>query len=743
MSLLLAAGFDGITDVIFGVIGGLLYPLFSVVFALIEMVEGVFKALAGIGDVSVNGKIITSNNTGGDFDSGLIYYMLNNQTIQDMFFSILMLALVLIIIFTVMAFIKNAYASKPKNWQEIIGSSIKGLANFIFLPVCCLLGVLLGNILLQAINGATSKGGAATMDRKLFIACAYNANLVRTSDDAGGITWGQLDALTQNKMIIDNNKTFADYYDISFSGKNANDKIINSQTSKEDKIYYANLIDQIFAETTVNLHTWGINAAYLGVGSFYSLWQINYLVLIVGGIFMLYVLLALAFAMVKRMFYILILFVISPAICSMYPLDDGNAVKSWSGEFKKQVLSAYGAVAGMNIFFSMIPLIDQIEIWGKGWGFNDIFQIFMLVSGLLVVKDLIGLISGFVGGDNAYATGSGLMNSTRSAMKKYGGGAVTKTTGAFARAAGAASQAKGFFGKTGAFLGRAGKDLFIGASKAANETILSGMIPKDIKSDAEKAYYQGASKYKGDSDIRSKGKYGEIDAKNKTAEYSAGKLAVQKQASATYNLLGDEMKSVAYNTSIKTNVDLDLKGKKQDQAEAEMKMLDTVSTLSRDVALTAAKAGESLEAAQDYRKSLTNDEDKKKFDEAVASGKMFKAGDLGLEGADLAKINKYILDSSKAREAQTAFENYAEANKDTIQNNTVASSLVQNLTDVIDVQKASDSYTAIGEGLVEEINKMQRNIAKLSDEITDTMQDTKNSKRQATRSKGMSDAKKS
>ena len=99
------------------------------------------------------------------------------------------LGLFLLIIFTVMAFIKNAYSSKQKNWKEIIGNSIKGLANFIFLPVCCLLGVWAGNILLNAIDGATSTGGATLMSRKLFLAAAYDANKYRRGDkgdDEGG-----------------------------------------------------------------------------------------------------------------------------------------------------------------------------------------------------------------------------------------------------------------------------------------------------------------------------------------------------------------------------------------------------------------------------------------------------------------------------------------------------------------------------------------------------------------------------
>ena len=98
----------------------------------------------------------------------------------------------------------------------------------------------------------------------------------------------------------------------------------------------------------------------------------------------------------------------------MYPLDDGKAVGSWKSEFIKQVLSAYGAVAGLNIFFSLVPLIDKISIFDNmGWGLSDIIQIFILVTGLMVVKEFTQLISNLIGGDDAYGKGSGLMKQAK------------------------------------------------------------------------------------------------------------------------------------------------------------------------------------------------------------------------------------------------------------------------------------------------------------------------------------------
>lgn len=427
-------------DFVLGLIGTLLYPLFSIIFVFIDGIQSVFYAFAGIGDMTFSSQTITATNEGGETNTGIVYYLFQNSLVKNMLFSIMLLALFLVIIFTVMAFIKNAYAAKQKGWKEIVGNAIKGLGNFILIPVCCLLGVWLANILLQAINGATSSGGANSMSRKLFIAAAYNANefrKVNDEKDEQGLTWLEK---TADSDKVDDLIDWAKKRKMLDSGKAYGwEKIEKGQTNG----YYANIVDEIYATTNVSIYE------QFSVGKWYQVWSINYLVLIVGGIFMLYVLCALSFAMVRRLFLLIILFIISPGVCAMYPLDEGKAVNSWKGEFIKLVLSAYGAVAGMNIFFSIMPLIDKIEL-GTGAGnvamnfsgINTIIQIFILVVGLLCVKELIGIISNFVGGEDAYSKGSGLMKQAVTQPAKK----AMKTAGVFAKAAGTKAAGGSFFG---------------------------------------------------------------------------------------------------------------------------------------------------------------------------------------------------------------------------------------------------------------------------------------------------------
>jgi len=406
-SFLLA--FDwSLADILLGPVGIILYQSFSILFIAVDTVQTVFTAFAGIGDIRFGGTTIKgdggSSPSGGEAnEQGIIYYLMQSEAVTNLLFSIMMLALLLIVIFTTMAFLKNLYVSKPKNWKEIISSSIKGLANFIFLPVCCLLGVWMGNILLQAIDGATRNSENENLSRRLFICCAYNANEYRT---------GAAEGAGLAKEIV-----------TEYVGSDAANSIQEGQTNE----YYAEIVDSVYLDSD-KINLFWVTTAQKG----YSLWQINYIILVAGGSFMLYVLGSLAFAMIKRIFYLLVLFIVSPAVCALYPLDDGSAVKSWSGEVKKQILSAYGAVAGLNIFFCLLPIINRIELigWGAMSGFvNMIVQLFITISGLLMVKDFIQLLSGFVGGDNAYSSGSGLMKNAHGAFKKHAGKVAGKAAG--------------------------------------------------------------------------------------------------------------------------------------------------------------------------------------------------------------------------------------------------------------------------------------------------------------------------
>lgn len=447
---------DSIIDAILGTVGTVLYGLFNIIFILIDALYGLFKSFAGVGDMRYAGEAntITGANGGGLTDTGIIYYLLQSDIVKNMFISILLLGLFLLIIFSVMAFIKNAYAAKPKTWQEIIGNAFRGLANFVVVPVCCLLGIWGGNILLKAIDGATSNGSTLSLAGRLFVSSAYNANKIRSGDME----------ITDDLIKI-----------LTNADEKLGDQFKFDSTKKEDKEYVAGKVDELFSTGLDESMSYG---NVFEVGKYYNTFDINYLIIIVGGIFMCYVMLTLTYAMIRRMFIILMLFIISPAVNSYYPLDEGKAAGSWKSEFVKQVTSAYGAIAGMNLFFSILPLVRNIQLTGS-WAMNllnlmGITELIITICGLLIVKEFISMISSYFGLENAYDKGTSMRSAVKGIQKKAAG--VTKgVTGAFAKAMGARAGGGSFRGFLGSLAGSV-KDATVGKALEG-----LGISTKDMK----------------------------------------------------------------------------------------------------------------------------------------------------------------------------------------------------------------------------------------------------------------------
>ena len=464
----------GLVDGILGIIGTIIYPLFGVIYSVIDLVERIFRAFAGTETVYVSGDQVTSGNTGADTDTGIVYYLLRSDLVRNMFLAMLYLAIILLVVFTIMAVLKNMYQPQPKKWQDIIASAIKGLGLFIIVPACSLLAVWVGNILLVAIDGATSGSStSATMSGRLFIAASYTSNYIRS--DAKGI-----DLQKHNQVAA-----LCDRCGIEIRAFQPTDGGLDT-----DYEYYASLVDDCFASEAMS----AARCNWVDVNAHYAIIHINFLTLAAGGIFMLFVLGSISFGMVKRLFMLVILFIISPVVCSMYPIDEGNAYKSWFGEFKKNLLSAYGAVAGMNLFLTIMPIVDQIQLGASG-GNGDwvgLLQLILVIAGLFVVKDVISFISGLAGGDNSYSGGNSLFVSVRgkakSGLGKFSSGAKKlRHGGSMAYQASKAAKAAGGSGKA-AFFKQAGSSVLSSLNSGLSKTtgldfsgIVKGGATKDEK----------------------------------------------------------------------------------------------------------------------------------------------------------------------------------------------------------------------------------------------------------------------
>ena len=125
-----------------------------------DICQLIFRKFAGISETGVNvqdGANILNSNTNGGGDVALTF--LNSNIVKNLFFACLVLAIVILLITTFAAVIKTEFAKDGNNnKRKVIKNAFRGLANFVLVPLICIFGLIVGNAILRALDGATSNG---------------------------------------------------------------------------------------------------------------------------------------------------------------------------------------------------------------------------------------------------------------------------------------------------------------------------------------------------------------------------------------------------------------------------------------------------------------------------------------------------------------------------------------------------------------------------------------------------------
>ena len=184
--------------------------------------------------------------------------------------------------------------------------------------------------------------------------------------------------------------------------------------------------------------------------------------MIVGyaGVFVTFaIMISIVIGLMSRLIKGAALFLVYPSILGIAPLDDFKAFKSWGQMFMQQVMMAFGSIIGMNLLLLILPYVQQIEFF-KIDIINYIVNVVMMITGLIMAKDFISIVSGFVGGADANASG-GEMKGQVAGTIKSGINPGAKIAGGVARVT----------GKTGVLVGKGVK----AGAKAAKRKISNMM----------------------------------------------------------------------------------------------------------------------------------------------------------------------------------------------------------------------------------------------------------------------------
>ena len=433
--------FESAVDAVFiAYLGPVLWGLCDIFFVILNLFESLFNQIAGI---SSGVKAISGTHVEGD----IVLYLIQSSVVQQVFMSVLILSLFLLIIFTIFAIVKNQYSDKQEPVSKIINSSVKALLMYLLVPVATIVCLIVGNVVLQAINDATKAHGGSSASEMLFTTAAHGANRLRganLSDNRSRlkimINDGQLDVLKPQLASIGIK-----------SGSDA------ELASAEEIEYIATLVDEYYVRG--ELGALGMSNIYelFAITQYYSLWEISLITIWIGGGFLIWAIGKITWGLVARMFKVTLFYAISPAVMATFPIDNGGALGKWRSEMVKNITMAYVAVGVMNVLYSVLPFINSINFVDAG-----ILKLFLVIVAFSSAKDLIGSISGWFGTGDALSEGIKAKSQWDAAQKKAGG-IATKAIGRYGGIRGGIEDAakrgeskwkgalQGFYGTTDAY----------------------------------------------------------------------------------------------------------------------------------------------------------------------------------------------------------------------------------------------------------------------------------------------------
>lgn len=448
-----------VMDLIMVLFSHLFYMVASHLLEICDICQMIFKKLCGMGTFWYNHGGI---NDGAGFNAGAtlgkeykfvdpLVTLFTNKTVGQVLLTLSLVSIVMVMVAAIIKIIQSEFSTEgSKNSKAgIFGQALKCLVLFFAVPICCIGGVIASNALLRTIDQATSLAAeGSTIGSQILVSAAAQQNIVRQGGNLSADDWKNIGVSSQPTITDSNREQYALVIDTAFRS------------------------NKVFSPDSF----WGYQAVAT-VEKYYDVVGMNFVTLIGGALLAAYTMLMASFGMVIRLFKATILYMISPPMIALMPLDGGSAFKSWRKDFLGQILAAYGTVVSLNLLFILLPIVNNINLFGNsdfpgvdGAGadghiasvFNSFCHLIFTLTALFTLKDVSGMISSMIGADDAAKSGSAVaskVGGTAMAIAGGVGGVAAKGLGAIAGGIAKAnpnSKVGKAFGAIGNTLGKAG-----------------------------------------------------------------------------------------------------------------------------------------------------------------------------------------------------------------------------------------------------------------------------------------------
>ena len=295
----------------------------------------------------------------GSEEEILSHFILSPE-IRNAFLGVLLVGVILLFVFVIIAIIKSEAADPQhkKTKGQILVKSLQSFIIFLLIPFLLIAGIMLANVVVGAIHasmtGSMLDGNtASTIGGQILVTSGYNAY-------------------------------------IGPAGSRAE-------------------IERMFITGQLDYNSLSV------VKRYYDLSEMNFFVGIAGGLVILVMFVMSAVMFVQRIFDIILLYIVSPASVSTIPLDDGGRFRIWREMLVSKVLSAYGIILSMNIFFLVVPQISQITFFGNAFK-DGIVQLLFVIGGAFSITKANMIIAQLTGSNAGMQEMQQMMSNVHSGM---------------------------------------------------------------------------------------------------------------------------------------------------------------------------------------------------------------------------------------------------------------------------------------------------------------------------------------
>ncbi len=533
----------GFTDKIItiaDIIPKVIYFIFAAISSGVDAMQSLVRKLAGL-DVyyqSSTGEKIETTDPLTEFIYGILGYGENAkiyEALNTVFWSLAIFGVIILVITTIAAIIKSHYnedTAGTSPWKYIY-TAIKAVLTFAIIPFTVFIGLQVSNFVLKTLDqitsgarqesevenlfgsdvaalfrsekmvgsesysytyydffGSRSVSNTTTFSGMLFKASAYSCNRART----GSMSLGTFSNIKQGSVQIFGNSDVvgslnSDGEKIEYVANQIDYAFANCLSFK-NSLSYSELTNQvgdsvrvwsgtdIFKKSNVPAFSkWDVSTVWL----FYNLWELNFIAAFGGSFSVFAIMISIIVGLMTRLIKGAALFIIYPSLLGLAPIDNFKAFKSWGQNFMQQLFMAFGSILGINLLLLLLPYVQSINFFQVDI-LNYMVNVVLLITGLIMAKDFITMVSGFVGGADANSVGSGMKGEVAGTIKK-GAGMTAKVGLGTARVMGGAAL---LAGKTAYKVGKGGYKLGRNIARVAT-TGKAAAKANDIKKERELA----------------------------------------------------------------------------------------------------------------------------------------------------------------------------------------------------------------------------------------------------------------